>query len=396
MPHKLKLLPVVCALTALACALSLAPAAARAQGPAADFERGKQMLAQGDANGAAEVLGRVAESRKTDADVWYEFGLALTRANRQKQARKAFERAVALRDSAPARTGLAFTQLLLGKTRDAEHEAERALKLDPGYVQAHYVVAAVNFRKNGMEAAAREAEEALRLDPNFVSAALLWGEALLNIFGGEYESASERYPVRPDMRAELLSAAFERREESVASAKERLRVAAERLRRLADPLAGGSRKEDLNELASTLEFYGAPKRKGDPPGAFRQSDVSTKAVILAKPTPGYTEDARRNLTTGTVRLRAVLGADGRVRHIMVVEGLPNGLTERSIEAARQIRFTPATLDGRRVSQYVTLEYNFNVELRYGGMPPPRVTLPPNPRVLPLPPPNRPWHPFANE
>ena len=43
------------------------------------------------------------ESRKTDAAAWYQLGVAPTRANKRKDARKAFERAVAPRDSAPAR-----------------------------------------------------------------------------------------------------------------------------------------------------------------------------------------------------------------------------------------------------------------------------------------------------
>jgi hypothetical protein len=49
-----------------------------------------------------------------------------------------------------------------------------------------------------------------------------------------------------------------------------------------------------------------------------------------------------------------------VQGISVVKGLPDGLTERAISAAKQIRFTPAEKDGRTVSQYVTLEYNFNI------------------------------------
>src|SRR5215207_3427357 len=97
-------------------------------------------LARGDVQGAAEALKRASEQRMTDADVWYEYGLALTRAQKQKEARKAFERAVSLRDSAPARTGLAFTQFLLGKSKDAEREVRRALALDPGHAQAHYVM----------------------------------------------------------------------------------------------------------------------------------------------------------------------------------------------------------------------------------------------------------------
>jgi TonB family protein len=36
------------------------------------------------------------------------------------------------------------------------------------------------------------------------------------------------------------------------------------------------------------------------------------------------------------------------------------LTEKAIAAAKKIKFTPAEKDGRPVSQYVTLEYNFHI------------------------------------
>jgi protein TonB len=88
--------------------------------------------------------------------------------------------------------------------------------------------------------------------------------------------------------------------------------------------------------------------------------VSRKALITFKPEPGFTEEARKNNVTGVVRLRAILHASGGVQSISVVKGLPDGLTEKAIAAARQIRFTPAEKDGRAVSQYVVLEYNFNI------------------------------------
>jgi TonB family protein len=93
---------------------------------------------------------------------------------------------------------------------------------------------------------------------------------------------------------------------------------------------------------------------------FKTSEVTRKAVITSKPEPGFTEEARKNNVTGVVRLRAILSAGGSVQGISVVKGLPDGLTERAISAAKQIRFTPAEKDGRNVSQYVTLEYNFNI------------------------------------
>ncbi|HYG11770.1 MAG TPA: energy transducer TonB, partial [Pyrinomonadaceae bacterium] len=114
---------------------------------------------------------------------------------------------------------------------------------------------------------------------------------------------------------------------------------------------------------------GPPKLGGGGPGGnggidygrtFRVGEVTRKAQILSKPEPLYTEAARRNQVTGTVRLRLVLSASGQVTGITPVTKLPDGLTEKAIEAARKIGFTPAEKDGRKVSQYVTIEYNFNI------------------------------------
>ena len=93
---------------------------------------------------------------------------------------------------------------------------------------------------------------------------------------------------------------------------------------------------------------------------FKPSEVSSKARIISKPEPQYTEDARKNQVSGTVVLRAVFSSNGTVTNIRTVSGLPHGLTERAMAAARQIRFSPATKDGRAVSQYIQIEYNFNL------------------------------------
>jgi TonB family protein len=98
----------------------------------------------------------------------------------------------------------------------------------------------------------------------------------------------------------------------------------------------------------------------DPNKVFTTKDVTSKARILSRPEPQYTEEARRNQVTGTVVLRAVFSAGGAVTNIKAVKGLPDGLTEKAISAARQIKFVPAQKDGRNVSQYIQIEYNFNL------------------------------------
>ncbi|HVF55180.1 MAG TPA: energy transducer TonB [Pyrinomonadaceae bacterium] len=105
---------------------------------------------------------------------------------------------------------------------------------------------------------------------------------------------------------------------------------------------------------------GAPEPKEDYRRTFKMSEVSRKALIISKPDPGFTEEARKNNVTGVVRLKAVLSSSGAVTGIAVLKGLPDGLTERAIAAARNIKFQPAQKDGRTVSQYITLEYSFNI------------------------------------
>jgi hypothetical protein len=48
-----------------------------------------------------------------------------------------------------------------------------------------------------------------------------------------------------------------------------------------------------------------------------------------------------------------------VENIRVVSGLPYGLTEQAIASARKIKFTPAMKDGKPVSMWMQLEYNFD-------------------------------------
>jgi TonB family protein len=99
---------------------------------------------------------------------------------------------------------------------------------------------------------------------------------------------------------------------------------------------------------------------GDYSKIFTGKDVTTKARLISKPEPQYTEDARKNQIVGTVVLKCVFSSSGQVTGISVRSGLPYGLTERAIAAARNIKFEPATKDGHKVSMWMQLEYNFNL------------------------------------
>jgi TonB family protein len=110
---------------------------------------------------------------------------------------------------------------------------------------------------------------------------------------------------------------------------------------------------DLSSLMAHDNLVGGAK-------IWSTREVTTKARILNRPEPQYTEEARAHLVRGTVVIRAVLAADGQVRAIRPIRTLPYGLTLKAISAARRIKFIPATVNDAPVSQAIQLEYNFNV------------------------------------
>jgi TonB family protein len=89
-------------------------------------------------------------------------------------------------------------------------------------------------------------------------------------------------------------------------------------------------------------------------------DRATRPAILYREKAQYTQEARDNNVEGEVILSAVFGSDAQIRDIEVVQGLPYGLTENAIEAAKRIRFEPATKDGRPASVRGRLEFHFNL------------------------------------
>lgn len=97
-----------------------------------------------------------------------------------------------------------------------------------------------------------------------------------------------------------------------------------------------------------------------PAPVFKAKEVTRKAVILARPAPSYTHEARKNEVVGTVVVRVLLSATGRIEQANPVVKLPDNLTEQAVNAAKLIIFLPAEKDGKPVSQWVQVEYAFNL------------------------------------
>lgn len=331
--RKIILTLIVLTLVVAAASATLAQATPPAS---ADLTRAIALYQAGKYSECSKLLKHVVNKTKTDQQAWYYLGLALIRQQQLKDATKALETALKLQpNSARAHVALAYALLLRNKADMALNESVAAASIDPNLVDPHYVSGVAYLQLGKRELALQEAERVLTLDPAFANGHLLKSQALVRFTGDvlypeEAEQSRERYSQAGDALAKYLQL---------------------------NPNA--ENKETWVAQLESLRFFATPQ-PGKSDGVYTSKEVTTRARVLSKPEPAYTELARNNGVIGRVTLRAVFAADGVLKHIIVVSGLPYGLTEAAIIAARKLKFVPAMIDDRPVSMFIQLEYNFNL------------------------------------
>lgn len=293
-----------------------------------------QLIRQGESKKARELLKKAVKKNKTDGEAWYYLGIAHLQLNDFKKASDAFKNAIQARPdlAAMAHAGYAYALVLRNELDKAVISANTALNLDPKNIEAIYTLGIVDLRRGARTEAISKADTIIALQPDFAPAYLLKNQALLSFGTALYTTSVSK-----------------------AERQIRYRYAAEALEKYlqleTDPREVASWKEQLE----TLKFHGGIG--GD---VYTGREVSTKARLISKPEPVYTEKARNEQIVGTVVLRCVFASDATVKYILVIQALPGGLTERAVAAAKKIKFVPATRDGKPVSMLMQLEYNFNL------------------------------------
>jgi TonB family protein len=297
-----------------------------------DTTRGINLYRQGDTEKAIQVLSKVVASYEEDADAWYYLGLAYKARGLEGSARAPFEHVVALRpDFRDGLTNLAGLLILANQPERAAELARRAIEAGDQSDEAHYVLGEASLRLDKPDAALEEADKALKLKPDSLKVLILKGLAHQSL--KQYEEAAESFNRLLALSPKNFDA-------------ETWRLQVEYLRRSAA----------ITKEASTAKENSPPAL----PEAFKPREVTAKARIVRKPEPSYTEEARRAGLEGTVVLHAIFSFDGTVKNLYVSRWLPYGMTTESVRAAKGIKFTPATKDGQPVSQYIQIEYNYNL------------------------------------
>lgn len=100
----------------------------------------------------------------------------------------------------------------------------------------------------------------------------------------------------------------------------------------------------------------APK---PPDGPLRVSSSIQAAKLLFGPKPPYPPLAKAARVQGTVRLQAVIAADGRISGLRVVSG-PSLLMNAAVEAVKQWRYQPTLLNNAPVEIATEIDVIFTL------------------------------------
>jgi TonB family protein len=94
------------------------------------------------------------------------------------------------------------------------------------------------------------------------------------------------------------------------------------------------------------------------PAPERRRESRINAVLLSKVDPKYPPKAKKMGARGIVRLEAIIGADGHVRDVKVIESAYPLLSDAAVEAVRQWVYKPTLVDGVPVENRTNISISF--------------------------------------
>ena len=242
-------------------------------------------------------------------------------------------------------------------------EDREALRLEPDLALAHFHIGTALRQQGDFKGAIAEDREVLRLDPDDGRAWSHLARVLEEVgdLDGALAAYQEAMARDPDEAfphrnmAELLEkkgdldGALTQAREAVRIAPDRARghyVLAKILRSRGDK--AGAAKE--TQIATALEAKNPPRQ------------VHVGGAVMAKgliyhPKPAYPREAQKAGVQGAVRLEVVIGRDGKVQDVKLLDG-PPALTQAAMKAVAKWRYRPSLLSGEPVVVVTEVDVNF--------------------------------------
>lgn len=121
------------------------------------------------------------------------------------------------------------------------------------------------------------------------------------------------------------------------------------------PNLNGVASDSVSALPEIVESE--PERLDD--SQLLKDKPDRDVIILYKPRPKFSAEARRAKVSGSVKLRLLFSSSGKISKVEVVSSPARELTDGAVKAAQQIQFLPAEKDGKLVSTFKVVDYSFS-------------------------------------
>lgn len=114
------------------------------------------------------------------------------------------------------------------------------------------------------------------------------------------------------------------------------------------------------EVGACSDCFWRVSNQGEADKFYAYEDPAIEPPIISdKQDASYTPAALAHKFEGTIGIEVLLNSSGEIGRIHPLSSLPFALTKSAVAAARQVQFTPATVNGQKVSVYYELEYKFS-------------------------------------
>ena len=308
-----------------------------------DLDRGIELFKQGNNKEAVKLLQKASRRKgfEDDPKVWNYLGIALINVGDVANSRKALGRAVEL-DSTNStyRTHLAEAYRLSGDPSEAKRAISKAIELDNQNSLAYFLRGTLYLSEKQFERAHVDVDKAILLNPNFSTAFTLKSNIFVEEIGNRISSGSKM----PDEYRRLKEAAD---------------ILEHCLKHCQNNSSAPLQREKFETLSKFYSYYEA----GGKHGAVQSSDIATNILplkFLSNKPARYSKEGLNARIEGMVSVCVLLEPVGRVDHVIVLRGLGFGLDEQAIVAAKQIKYVPATEDGKPIARVVCLQYSFDL------------------------------------
>ncbi len=122
-------------------------------------------------------------------------------------------------------------------------------------------------------------------------------------------------------------------------------------------------KTQPNETPNESENTELTNNSVDSATAYESGNVSVKPKVLKQIQVSYPKPAKEARVEGAVKLSVLINELGQVREVSVLEGPGYGLNEAATDALKQFLFSPAEVEGQKVSVRIVYVYRFKLESR---------------------------------